>query len=71
MKHHVEITICAEVPADHEDLGHEAIVATKEAAAAMVQALEKLGLKHVRQVRRIKRGKEAAAPAGKTAAAAE
>lgn len=53
MNHHVEIWITAEIPEDHEDAGHEAIVATKEGTHALVKQLEDMGMKNVKQTRRL------------------
>lgn len=67
----IEITITAEVPDGAHDLGHEAIVAAKEPAAALVTKLTELGLANVQQTRRIKRkaAKVEAAPVVPTDAA--
>lgn len=49
----IEITITAEVPDGGHDLGHEAIVAAKEPAAALVTKLTELGLTNIQQTRRM------------------
>lgn len=49
----IEITITAEVPDGSHDLGHEAIVAAKEPAAALVTKLTELGLANIQQTRRM------------------
>lgn len=49
----VEITVTAQLPDDNEELGHEAVVATKAVTHAVVAELEKLNLYHVRSHRRI------------------
>lgn len=55
----VEITITAEVPDGAHDLGHEAIVAAKEPAAALVTKLTELGLSNIQQTRRMIKRKAA------------
>jgi hypothetical protein len=52
MSKHLEISITAVIPADNEELGHEAVVATKDTVAAVVTALVALGL-HAEQSRRL------------------
>lgn len=49
----IEITITAQVPDGANDLGHEAIVAAKEPAAAIVTKLTELGLTNIQQTRRM------------------
>jgi hypothetical protein len=53
MSRHVEITVTADVPDGKEDLGHEAIVASKALAHELVETLHKLGLTDAKQERRI------------------
>lgn len=55
MRQQVIIEITADVPEDHQDLGHEAVVATKAPAQAIIDALTALGLVNVRADRRIGR----------------
>ena len=55
-----ELTITGTVPDDNADIGPEAQVSTKDPAHAIVEALHKLGLLHVRATRRIVRKKDAA-----------
>ncbi len=57
MKNTVEIVILADIPDDQPDLGHEAVLATKEAVQGIVQALHKMGLVTARPTRRILRKK--------------
>jgi hypothetical protein len=59
----IEITITAEVPDNAHDLGHEAIVAAKEPAAALVTKLTELGLTNIKQTRRMIKRKTARAVA--------
>lgn len=61
MKQTVDITITADVPDDaDDDLGHEGVVQTKEAVAAVVAVLTKLGFRDVKASRRIYKRKAAA-----------
>lgn len=53
----IEITITAEVPDGSHDLGHEAIVATKESAQSIADKLTALGLANIQQTRRMIRRK--------------
>lgn len=55
----IEITITAEIPDGAHDLGHEAIVAAKEPAAALVTKLTELGLSNIQQTRRMIKRKAA------------
>lgn len=61
MNHVIKIEITATVPDGQNDLGHEAIVATKAPAHAIVETLEAMGLTHVRQTRRVVRERVKAA----------
>jgi hypothetical protein len=57
----IEVTITAEVPDGSHDLGHEAIVAAKEPAQALVTKLTELGLTNIKQTRRMIKRKAAKA----------
>lgn len=41
---YIEITIVAPLPDDNHEIGHEAVVATKEAVLAVVEALDAMGI---------------------------
>lgn len=53
MSTHIEILVTATVPNDNTELGHDAMVASREPAQAIVDALAKLGLADARQRRRL------------------
>lgn len=57
MNHVFRIEIVGTIPDANHDLGAEAVVATKAPSHAIVEALEKMGLTHVRQTRRVVREK--------------
>lgn len=58
MAHRFELTITGDIPADNDDLGAQATVDTKAAAHGIVEMLDKLGLKNVRQHRKVVRAKD-------------
>lgn len=65
MGKYIEVTIKADIPDDNEELGHDAIVQTRDPVGAIVDLLAKIGLQNVTPTRRIgstKKKTPAAAP---------
>lgn len=60
MTKHIEITVTADVPENQEELGHEAIVNTKDHVQTLTDALRAMGLTNAVGTRRIgwKRGRK-------------
>lgn len=58
MKRTFVIEITADIPDNDPELGHEAVVASKEAVQMIEQALAKLGLTNVKASRDISRRRE-------------
>lgn len=53
MGKYIEVTIKADIPDDNEELGHDAIVQTRDPVMAIVELLINIGLQNVDQRRRI------------------
>jgi hypothetical protein len=53
MGKYIEVTIRADIPGDNEELGHDAIVQTRDPANVIVDLLTTLGLQNATATRRI------------------
>jgi hypothetical protein len=63
MGKYIEITVRADIPDDNEELGHDAIVQTRDPVAAIVELLAKIGLETATSTRRIGSTKKKTTPA--------
>jgi hypothetical protein len=63
MAKYIEITVRADIPDDNEELGHDAIVQTRDPVAAIVELLATIGLQNATSTRRIGSTKKKATPA--------
>jgi hypothetical protein len=71
MGKYIELTIRADIPDDNEELGHDAIVQTRDPVAAIVEHLAKIGLETATSTRRIGSTKAKKTPAAAPVALAE
>jgi hypothetical protein len=53
MAKHLEISITASIPDDKDELGHEAIIASRDGVNAVIDALNALGLIGVKRKSRL------------------
>lgn len=71
MGKYIELTVRADIPDDNEELGHDAIVQTRDPVAAIVVLLTAIGLQNVTPTRRIGSTKAKKTPAAAPVALAE
>jgi hypothetical protein len=71
MGKYIELTVRADIPDDNEELGHDAIVQTRDPVAAIVELLAKIGLQNATPTRRIGSTKAKKTPAAAPVALAE
>lgn len=69
MGKYIELTVRADIPDDNEELGHDAIVQTRDPVAAIVELQAKIGLETATSTRRIGSTKKKAPPAAPVALA--